>query len=313
MSRTRRFASNTSALAALALVLSFPVSSCAQAGGGQEGVQAPGESDPLYSDDFDRELEAQPSGFPDPFEPVNRGTLHFNRFLDRVLLDPVTHVYDFIIPELAEPAIRRMFQHFATPAELFNELLQLRFRHAGGTAVRFVVNSSVGVVGLFDFARCEGFVHHHADFGQTLAGYGIPSGPYLIVPIFGPSNVRDGFGNLVDGFLHPARYFLGPAQQLTFGSGAGLAAREKHYKALNELEKSTIDFYAALRNAFYQARIAEIEEGVDRDIVVPPQAESDAPCTPTLDSAEERHVGGPVPRGLPADPVSRWRHPTSSL
>jgi phospholipid-binding lipoprotein MlaA len=305
MTFTWRFASRISAAAAVVLVV-LGTPSCWGQGAG-EAVQAPPANvDPLYGEDFDRELEAQPNGFPDPLEPVNRGILHVNRFLDRVLLDPVTHVYDFIIPERAEPAIRRMFQHLATPAEFLNDVLQFRFQHAGGTLLRFFVNSTVGVAGAFDFARCNGFVHHHADMGQTLASYHIPSGPYLILPLFGPSNVRDGFGDLVDGLLHPARYFLGPAQQLTFGSGAGLATREKHYKALNELEKSTIDFYAALRNAYYQARMAEIKEGVDRDIVVPPGAEADAPCTPTFDGAERRHMP-PVSRMPPQAPVSRWR------
>jgi phospholipid-binding lipoprotein MlaA len=310
MSRTWRFASTTSAAAALAFLLVVPSRVRAVEAEPDVVEAAAGDADPLYGDDFDRELEAQPSGFWDPFEPVNRGLLHVNRFVDRVLLDPVTNAYDWIVPERVEPAIRRMFQHFATPAELLNDLLQFRFRHAGGTAARFIVNTGTGPMGLYDFARCNGLVHHHADFGQTLASWGIPSGPYLILPVFGPSNVRDGFGDLVDGLLHPARYFLGPAQQLTFGSGAGLATREKHYKALNELEKSTIDFYAALRNAYYQARMAEIVEGVDRDIVVPPHAETDAPCSATLDGAKERVIGGPVQHGLPADPVSRWR-PTS--
>jgi hypothetical protein len=230
-----------------------------------------------------------------------------------VLLDPVTHVYDFLIPELAEPAIRRMFQHFATPAELLNEVLQLRFHHAGGTLLRFVVNSSVGVVGLFDFARCEGFVHHHADFGQTLAKYGIPSGPYLIVPIFGPSNVRDGIGDLVDGFLHPARYFPRSRATAHVRKRRGTGGPRE---ALQGAERAREEHDRFLRGA--AQRVLPGTHRRDRGRRGPrhrrPAAgESDAPCTPTLDSAEERHVGGPVPRGLPADPVSRWRHPTSSL
>jgi phospholipid-binding lipoprotein MlaA len=262
--------------------------------------------DPLYGDEFDRELEEQQSGFPDPLEKLNRGTLHVNRFLDRLLLDPLTHLYDVLVPEAIEPAIRRAFQHFGTPAELLNETLQFRLGDAGETVLRFGVNTTVGVFGLFDFARCEGLEHHHADFGQTLASYHIGSGPYLIVPLLGPSTVRDLFGDFVDALLHPARYFLGPTQQLTFGGGAGLAAREKHYQALDELENTAVDFYAALRNAFYQARTAEIEQGVDRDVVAAEGVDADATCARTVDGKRERTIGPPPARGLPADPVSRW-------
>jgi phospholipid-binding lipoprotein MlaA len=184
--------------------------------------------------------------------------------------------------------------------------LQVRFGNAGVTTGRFVVNSTVGVIGLFDFARCEGLHYHNADFGQTLALYGIDSGPYLMLPVFGPSNVRDLLGDLVDGFFHPARYLLGPPQLLTYGGGAGLATRERHYLELNELEKSAIDFYAALRNAYYQARKAEIEEGVQRDLVAPPRPELEAPCSRTLSGQPERHIGPPPALGLPADPISRW-------
>lgn len=273
---------------------------------GVEALAGAGDDDPLYGDEFDRELEAQPSGFPDPLEDMNRGVLHFNRFVDEIFLDPITRVYDYFIPEAVEPAIRRAFQHFATPAVLLNETLQVRMEDMAETAGRFVVNSTVGVFGLFDVARCEGLEHHHADFGQTLANYHVGSGPYLVVPLLGPSNVRDLSGDVVDGLLHPARYFLGPAQQLTFGSGAGLATREKHYQALSALEETAVDFYAALRNAYYQARTAEIEEGVDRDLVVPPRPEADAPCARTLDGRSGRAIGPPPARGLPVDPVSRW-------
>jgi len=269
------------------------------------------EPDPLFDEDdeYDRDIAGQQAGFPDPLETPNRGILHFNRFFDRLIFDPITRLYDWLIPEPMEPAIRRAFQHWASPSILLNDVLQLHFGSARDTCVRFVVNSTVGLGGLFDFARCNGFERHSSDFGQTLANYGVPSGPYLMLPLFGPSNVRDAFGDLVDAFLHPARYFLGPAQALTYGSSAGLATRERHYHALNELEKSAVDFYAALRNAYYQARMAEIEEQVDRDVVGPMREEYQAPCTATLDGAKERTIGPRPARGLSVRPATRWSPP----
>jgi phospholipid-binding lipoprotein MlaA len=222
------------------------------------------------------------------------------------VLDPLTRAYDAIGPEPVEPAIRRSFQHFGSASILLNDLLQLHFRNAADTSVRIVVNTTVGVFGLFDFARCEGFVRHNADFGQTLADYGVPSGPYLMLPVLGPSDLRDAFGDVVDALLHPARYWLGPAQAITYGSSSGLATRERHYHLLNELEKSAVDFYAALRNAFYQARMAEIEEQVDRDLVGPRREEYQAPCTATLAGHEKRVIGPRNARGLSVSPVSRW-------
>ncbi len=263
--------------------------------------------DPLFDDDaFEQELAGEPVGFPDPLEGMNRVVLGINRKIDRFLLDPLTRLYDVLVPEPVEPVVRRTFQHYGSASVLLNDILQLRLRDAATTAGRFAVNTAVGLGGLFDYARCWGWKRHTADFGQTLAHYGVGSGPYLILPLFGPSTARDAFGDLVDGLLHPARYILGPAQQLTYGSGAGLATRERHYQALNELEASAVDFYAALRNAYYQARMAEIRERTDRDLVVPVREESNGPCARTLDGLPERRIGPPPARGLAGDPVSRW-------
>jgi phospholipid-binding lipoprotein MlaA len=261
------------------------------------------EPDPLFDDDYDSALDGKPAGFPDPLEPVNRGFLRVNRVLDRLVLDPVTKFYDLVVPESVEPAIRRSFRHFASTSILLNDLLQVHPRSTGRTAVRLIVNSTVGVAGLFDFARCNGYYRHGADFGQTLWHYGVGSGPYFVLPVFGPSNLRDAFGDLVDGLLHPALYLLGPAEQLTYGSGYGLAAREEHYKSLEALEDSAVDFYAALRNAYYQVRQAELTAGTNPGR--PKEDEYDGRCTRTLSS--DPGVAPDAPRGGGyVAPVSRW-------
>jgi len=205
------------------------------------GVEAPGPKpgapDPLFDDGYEAELASKPAGFPDPLESVNRVTLRVNRVIDHTILDPITRLYAFIVPEPAKFALRRMFRNLASGSVFLNDILQVHPRAAGRTLVRAVVNTTVGLGGAYDFARCDKFYRHNADFGQTLAIYGVGSGPYLVLPLFGPSNARDAFGDIVDGMLHPAVYLLGPIQQLTYGGSLGISKREEHYHSLDALEK----------------------------------------------------------------------------
>jgi phospholipid-binding lipoprotein MlaA len=221
---------------------------------------APAE-DPLFGDDFDTELDATPSGFPDPLEPMNRQTLAFNRALDRWLLDPITRLYGAILPDGIKASVRLAFLNMASVPTLANQLLQCEGKEAGITTARLLINTTIGIAGLLDPATGFGLEAQHADFGQTLAKLGFGSGPYLVVPVLGPANVRDGIGGLVDILIHPTTFIFGPFQRLTYGSGSGLSQREAHYQALKALDESSIDYYAALRNGYYQARIADIWEG----------------------------------------------------
>jgi phospholipid-binding lipoprotein MlaA len=129
----------------------------------------------------------------------------------------------------------------------------------------------VGLLGFFDAAARMGLEGHDSDFGQTLALAGTPSGAYLMMPVFGPATVRDGIGTLIDGFFQPIYYVLGPAtliigpaEILIFSGTEGLATRERHIAELKALEDSSIDFYAALRSAYYQNRVGEIWGRRDR-------------------------------------------------
>ena len=231
-------------------------------------VSAPGspagdsgaEADLLF-DEFDRELEQQPAGFPDPLERSNRSVFTFNRWVDRWLLDPVTRLYGAAVPTPVKRSIRSFFANLGEPATIFNDLLQLEWKDAGVSGARFVVNSTVGIAGLFDPAARVGLEYHRSGFGQTLALAGTPSGPYLVIPVAGPNNVRDGFGVVSDVTMHPLTWFLGPANFLVYGiygGGQGLSIREEHVEQLDALREGSIDYYAALRNAYYQNRIAEI-------------------------------------------------------
>jgi phospholipid-binding lipoprotein MlaA len=157
-------------------------------------------------------------------------------------------------------------------------MLQFRVVAAATTMTRFVLNTSLGVGGLFDPAtdwfhadRIEG------DFGQTLARYGSPSGPYLMLPLFGPSTVRDVCGDVVDIIADPLSYILGPYQwwTLLLGGGEGLSSREAHLDDLDALEAGSLDFYASLRSAYLQSRDAMVREAREDNPFVAKRAPSE--------------------------------------
>lgn len=225
------------------------------------------EPDPLF-DDLETEFAERPAGFPDPIEPVNRSILAFNQEVDQWLLDPITRVYRFILPDQLKRAIQRGLANLNSPGVTINDVLQCEMEEAGITVWRFVINTTFGLGGLFDPAAFLGVPGHSSDFDQTLALYGVPSGAFLMLPVFGPTTVRGGFGTIVDISFRPTTYFLAGTDQLVFaiihGGSSGLATREASFDAINDLQDSSIDYYAALRNAYYQKRMADISARQDK-------------------------------------------------
>jgi phospholipid-binding lipoprotein MlaA len=233
------------------------------------------EPDPLFDDSFDdsfdEDLDGAQVAYPDPLESTNRGVLAFNRQIDKWILDPVTKAYQFAVPKPARNAVSRFFLNLGSTKTLVNDCLQLEWKDAGVTATRLVVNTTVGLVGLFDVAEKIGLPGHESDFGQTLALAGTPSGPYLVLPVLGPSNLRDGFGVVVDGFFQPTYYILGPMNVtlgpifmqsptaiLLYGGSSGLTLRDRNFARLQDLESSSVDYYAAMRSGYYQDRVGHI-------------------------------------------------------
>jgi phospholipid-binding lipoprotein MlaA len=224
-------------------------------------ARADAPPDPLFAEE-DAGEASEPQGFPDPLEGLNRVVFRMNRGVDDYLIDPLTTAYCTVVPGPARRAVRRALANLDAPAVFVNDVLQLAPRDAGTTAARFAVNTTVGVVGLFDVAERMGLEAHSSDFGQTLALYGVPSGAFLVLPVLGPTNVRDGTGFLVDVLFHPMSYILTPGATVVYASiqegTAGFTARAAHGDELKALEASSMDYYAALRSAFYQNRMAEI-------------------------------------------------------
>jgi phospholipid-binding lipoprotein MlaA len=215
--------------------------------------------DPLFGDDETGETLEN-----DPFEPANRYVFTFNEGVGRYVLDPVTRGYQWLVPPAGRRAVNRVFDNLNAPVRFLNQVLQLRPVPAATTLTRFAVNSSLGIAGVFDVAgEVMKLPPTDADFGQTLARYRVPRGPYLVVPLFGPSTARDAVGTVVDQALDPLTYIVGPLNfqwQLILGGSQGLALRDENLEALEALREASVDFYSALRSAYLQVRLARETE-----------------------------------------------------
>lgn len=202
-----------------------------------------------------------PSEIYDPWEGFNRGVFAFNDVFDRFLFKPLAQIYGFLMPNFFKDNIRNAFRNFNEPVVLANDLLQFNSGNAMVTTSRFIVNSTIGIAGLFEVADSWGLEPHPADFGQTLYSYGSGPGPYLVLPFLGPSTVRDGTGLLVNIFLHPRTYLLGTSPNLGLTGGIALVRRENLIVSLDDLRENSIDYYAALRSAYFQDRAADLSGG----------------------------------------------------
>ena len=217
--------------------------------------------DPLFDEEPPEEIATElGESVPDPIEPLNRQFFRFNDALDQYVMVPVTNVYQYVIPSPLRIAIRRVFRNLKSPVYIVNDLLQLRFRDAAETFGGFVLNSTAGWIGLFDPGSEVGWEQHPADFGQTLGMFGVPSGPYLVVPLLGPSTLRDGTGDIVDRAFDPLTYLFGMGDLLFIGGSSGFVTREENAEALAALRGSSVDYYAAMRSAFTQNRESRIAE-----------------------------------------------------
>lgn len=215
------------------------------------------EYDALFDDEFGLEDDESIAEI-DPFEETNRTLLKFNRSIDKVFWNPLTTVYRFFVPNQLRRGVRNAFHNIRSPVVMMNHLLQGRVLDAGETLGAFTLNATAGFGGLFNAAKEAGLEIGDEDFGQTLAKAGVGSGPYIMVPVFGPNTLRDGVGGIVDIAFDPATYLLGPIQGLFISGPRGFAKREEFADELTALEESSVDYYAAMRSAYLQTREAKI-------------------------------------------------------
>jgi phospholipid-binding lipoprotein MlaA len=197
----------------------------------------------------------------DPAEPVNRAIFKVNVAADHAVMRPVAQAYADHVPEGVQKGIHNVVQNLKEPAVAVNDALQGNVNQAWQSVQRLAVNSTVGVAGIFDVASQLGLPPHKADFGQTLAVWGVGEGPFVELPLLGPSNARDTVGTAVDMALNPLT-FVGGAPATYAGVATGSAnvvdVRSQHLHDLDELERNSLDYYATLRSVYRQHRDAEI-------------------------------------------------------
>lgn len=194
----------------------------------------------------------------DPWEDINRSIFNFNDSLDSYLLKPVAQGYKDYTPEMVQTGVTNFFKNIGDVGNLVNDLFQAKFEHAGVDTSRLIFNTTFGVVGLVDVADYMGLKRNDEDFGQTLGYWGVESGPYLVLPFFGPSNIRDGLGSIPDNFMTPTPYIQNGGAQ--FGLFASQAI-DKRAQFLSAEKVITGDRYVFVRNAYLQNREFLIKDG----------------------------------------------------
>ncbi len=201
----------------------------------------------------------------DPLEKFNRVSFEFNNQLDRFFFKPLASAY-LEIPEDGRDSINNLINHYQAPVSLANAVLQGQQERSGDILGRFLLNSTIGIGGLFDPAGYLGLPKINEDFGQTLATWGVESGPYLVAPVFGPSNPRDLLGRGVDIFFDPLTYIFngqnfGTQAGIIRGAVTGIDQRAQVMEVLDDIQASSLDFYATIRSLSRQRRESEIRNG----------------------------------------------------
>lgn len=199
----------------------------------------------------------------DPLETVNRGVFWFNEQADRFVIKPVAKGYDWLLPKPVKRGVSNVFDNLFTPVVAVSDLLQGNFQESAEDVGRFVVNSTVGVVGIFDVATGWGLEKRREDIGQAFGAWGIGSGPYLVLPILGPSNVRDGVGLVGNYFLSPQTYIEDDETRWGVVLLGGIDTRYRLLDASAVLEQAALDRYAFVRSSYAQHRKNLIENKDD--------------------------------------------------
>ncbi len=212
--------------------------------------------------DDDPDAQAEFAQINDPFEPTNRAIFDFNDSVDIYFMRPVAQGYRAVVPAFGRDRISDFLAYLKSPALLANDLLEGNFSRAGTTLERFAVNTTFGVFGIMDVAAPMGLPAHDADFGQTFGVWGIGEGPYIVLPLLGPSNPRDAIGSAADSYADPLDLYLQDnhfkwASWTRFGV-SGVSRREAYLDVLDDVKRTSLDYYSAMRSLYRQRRAADI-------------------------------------------------------
>jgi phospholipid-binding lipoprotein MlaA len=231
----------------------------------------------------------------DPLEPTNRAVYAFNDALDTAILRPAAQAYRYVVPEPIRGGFHNVLSNLTTPVVLGNDVMEGKPRRAGDTTMRFFINTTVGVLGFFDVAKGWGYPDHDTDFGVTLALWGVPEGPYLFLPVFGPSDPRDAGGLAVNAAMDPFTWVgqgaVVKALNWSRFTITGLDARERHLDDIDSTKKTALDPYATFRSLYRQHRQGVIDDARnDTRATIPvwfPQSRS--PESVTYSPSASRH------------------------
>ncbi|PMS15135.1 ABC transporter [Trinickia dabaoshanensis] len=238
----------------------------------------------------------------DPLEPMNRVVFKVNDTIDSTIAVPIAKGYQKITPHPLRTAISNFFSNLGDLNNFANELLQLKITDATEDLMRFAMNTTFGIGGLIDFATPARLPKHHQDFGLTLGRWGIPSGPYLVLPIFGPSSFRDGVGLAVDTRFNPLIYAPVDAQKPLYGLQF-VSARSDMLGATNILEQAALDKYSFVRDAYTQQRRAALGADSSTPPALPNYGDEDESATPAPAGAASEAApanGASAPGAAPA-------------
>jgi len=200
----------------------------------------------------------------DPYEPMNRAVSKVNTSVDNAVAKPVAKFYNHAVPGFARDGVHNFLTNLDKPVTFANDLLQGEGDRAWQTLTRFTVNSTLGIGGLFDVATRVGIPDHSEDFGQTLGTWGAGEGPYLVVPFLGPDPPRDLAGDVADIFMDPTTYISYHGSDTWNAVRAGvdvLDLRARNVDTVDQIERTSIDFYATTRSLYRQYRNSEIRNG----------------------------------------------------
>lgn len=207
-----------------------------------------------------RDPAAAGPGANDPYEETNRAIFRFNQNVYHEVLFPVARGYRKALPEPVRTSVHDFLQNLNGPDIFANDVLQAQGTLASNTFLRLLINTTVGMGGLFDPAAAIGIPYHANDFGITLASWGFPGGAYLVLPVLGPSNQRDTAGLIADSFADPGDYYASQYNYLWAAvlrsAVAGIDELSRNLEGLEDLEKTSLDYYATIRSLYEQRRAA---------------------------------------------------------
>lgn len=197
----------------------------------------------------------------DPYENTNRKIHRFNVAVDKAILKPVAKGYRAVVPKIGRQGINNFLRNLMTPVTFLNAMLQGNPEEAASTFWRFAVNSTLGFGGIMDVASAAGMEDNIEDFGQTLAVHGVKTGAYIELPFFGPSDSRDVFGRIVDAFTNPFYYSVNNYILAGYKTADVVDSREKTLDITDDIERTSLDPYAAIRSLYLQHREDMIRNG----------------------------------------------------